>query len=156
VNLGESKPKPPAQTRRKLPAWVAILLVLLLFPYLVFARYGIGWAAAELAALIACLLPVLFVKPATWRRGPRWTFPFWIFTMTTVFFACAVLVFGLWLRPWLKLSPWLCLVTALAAGVLVTVGLWPAQQRFYRVQRQLLDAEQGDRESASSDGPTAQ
>jgi phosphatidylserine synthase len=151
VNLGESKPKPPpAQPRRKMPAWIAILLVLLLFPALVFARYGLGWAAAELTALIACLLPVLLIKPATWRRGPRWTFPFWIFAMTSVFFAVAVLVFGLWLRPWL------CLVIALAAGVLVTVGLWPAQQRFYRVQRQLPDAEQGDRESASSDDPTAQ
>lgn len=145
VNLGESKPKSSrAHTRRKMPAWVAIALIVLLGPALVFARYGLGWAAAELAALIACLLPILLIKPVTWRRGPRWTFPFWVFTMTTVFFAWAALIFGLWLWPWL------CLAVSSGAGMLITAGFWPAQTRFYRVQRQLLDAEQERRKSASS------
>jgi hypothetical protein len=132
-----------------MPAWVAILLLLLLAPLMVFARYGLGWAAAELAALIACLLPILFIKIVTWRRGPRWTFPFFVFTMTTLFFALAALMFGLWLRPWL------CLAVSFGAAMLVTAGLWPAQTRFYRVQRQLLDAEQEHRKSASSDGTTS-
>jgi phosphatidylserine synthase len=150
VNLGGSKPKSfRAHTRRKMPAWMTIVLIVPLFPGLVFARYGLGWAAAELAALIACLLPILLVKPVTWRRGPRWTFPFWVFTMTIVFFAWAALTAGLWLRPWL------CLTVSFCAGMLIIAGVWPAQKRFYRVQRQLLDVEREHRKSASSDGTTS-
>ncbi|WP_319459910.1 hypothetical protein [Micromonospora sp. RTP1Z1] len=150
MNLGESKPKSlRAHTRRKMPAWMAIVLIVLLFPVMVFARYGLGWAAAELAALIACLLLILLIKPVTWRRGSRWTFPFWVFTMTTVFFAGAALIFGLWL------GPWLCSAVSFGAGMLVIAGVWPAQTRFYRVQQQLLDAEQEHRKSASSDGTTS-
>jgi hypothetical protein len=117
-------------------AWVAILLLLLVAPLLVFSRYGIGWAAAELAALIAWWLPVLLIKPVTWRRGPRWTFPFFVFVITTLFFALAALLFGLWL------SPWWCLVISLGAGMLTAAGIWPAQMRHYRLQRKLLDVEQ--------------
>jgi hypothetical protein len=128
-----------------MPAWVAIFLPLLLAPLLVLGRYGIGWAAAEWAALIALWLPVLFIKPATWRRGSRWTFCLYVFIMTTLFFALVAMAFGLWL------SPWWCLVTSLGAGMLITAGIWPAQMRFYRLQRQSRDAEH---EHASSEGIT--
>jgi len=129
-----------------MPAWVAILLLLLLAPLLVFGRYGLGWAGAEWAALIAWWLPALLIKPVTWRRGPRWTFPFCVFVMTTLFFALVAMAFGLWL------SPWWCLVISLGTGMLITAGIWPAQMRYSRLQRQLLDAEQ---EHGSSDGTTS-
>jgi hypothetical protein len=109
-----------------MPAWVAILLHLLLAPLLVFARFGLAWAAAEWAALIALWLPVLLIKPVTWRRGPRWMFPFFVFVMMTLFFPLVALFFGLWL------SPWWCLATSLGAGILTTAGIWPAQMRHYR------------------------
>lgn len=129
-----------------MPAWVVILLLLLLAPLLVLSHYGLGWAAAELAALIAWWLPVLLIKPVTVRRGPRWIFPFGVFVMTTLFFALAAMLLG----PWL--SPWWCLVISLGAGILTVAGIWPTQMRHFRLQRKLLDVEH---EHASSEGTTS-
>jgi hypothetical protein len=131
----------PARTRsqRKRRAW-ALILPLLLAPMLVLSRYDLGWAAAELAALIAWWPPVVLIKPATWRRGPWWAFPFFAFVMTTLFFAVVALLVGVWLPPWWSLA------IALGAGILAVASIWPTQLRHYRLQRRLLDAE---REHAS-------
>lgn len=124
---------------------MGVVLVLLLGPLLAFSRYGLGWAAAEFAALIAWWPPILLVKAVTWRRGPWWTFPFVVFVMTTLFFAVAAMLFGLWL------SSWWCLVISLGAAMLTVAGIWPAQMRYYRLQRKLLEQEhassEGDRKS---------
>lgn len=136
MNKSRSKPgHGRADGRRKTPAWVAIVLLLLLAPALVFARYGLGWAAAEEVALIASWLTIVLIKPVTWRRGPRWSVVFFAFVMTTLVFAFAAMAVGLWL------SPWWCLAISAATGTLSIVAVWPAQMRHYRVQRQLLDSD---------------
>jgi hypothetical protein len=114
-----------------MPAWVACLLLVLMVPTIVFARYGLGWAAAELAAFIASWLPAFLIKPVTWpSRHLSWAFTYFVFIMTILLFALVALVVGLWL------SPWWCLVISLGAGVVSIAGVWPAQLRYYRLQRQ--------------------
>ncbi len=114
--------------------WVALLVLLLFAPMLVFSRFGPGWAAAELAALVACWLPVRLVKPATSRRGPTWAFPFFVYVMTTLLFPLVAPLVGLWL------SPWWCLGIALGGAMLIIGAIWPAQTRYYQHQRQSPDA----------------
>lgn len=155
---GGSKPKPPGvQARRRLPLW-ALCLVLclvfgLLFPAMFYVRYGLGWAATGAVMSIASWLPVLLIKPPTWRTWPRnhlsWAFAYWVFVMTTLLFGLVALLLGLWL------SPWWCLVISLCAGVLSIAGIWPAQLRHYELQRSLADAEQKHRKSGSSDGTSS-
>jgi hypothetical protein len=119
--------------RPKLPVWVACLLLVLMIPTMVLARYGPGWAATELAAFIASGLPAFLIKPATWRQPGRhlsWVFTYFVYLMMTLLFPLVALVVGLWL------SPWWCLVISLGAGVLSVAGVWPAQLRYYRLQRQ--------------------
>lgn len=137
-----------------MPLW-ALCLVLclvfgLLFPAMFYVRYGLGWAATGAVMSIASWLPVLLIKPPTWRTWPRkhlsWAFAYWVFVMTTLFFGLVALLLGLWL------SPWWCLVISLCAGVLSIAGIWPAQLRHYELQRSLADAEQKHRKSGSSDG----
>ncbi len=128
--------------------WVALLLLLLFAPLLVFSRYGPGWAAVELAALIACWVPVRLARPLTGRRGPRWTFPFFVYVTTTLLFPLVAPTVGLWV------SPWWCLVIALGGAILIIAGTWPAQMRYERRQRQLRDATvTGTGETATVDRP---
>jgi phosphatidylserine synthase len=154
---GGSKPKPPrVQVRRRLPLWALCLVLCLVFVLLsamFYVRYGLGWAVTWAVVSIASLLPVLLIKPATWRTWPRkhlsWAFAYFVFFMTTLFFDLVALLLGLWL------SPWWCLVISLCSGVLTGVGIWPAQLRYYELQRSLADTEQKHRKSGSSDGTSS-
>src|SRR5258705_13536655 len=158
VNLGGSKPKPPRVHMRRtggtLPLWALCLVGLCLVdPAVHYVRYGLGWAATWALASIASWLPVLFIKPVTWRTWPRkhlsWAFAYYVFFMTTLFFGLVALLLGLWL------SPWWCLVISLGAGVLFGAGIWPAQRRYYELQRSLADTEQEHRKSGSSNGTSS-
>jgi phosphatidylserine synthase len=140
-----------------LPLW-ALCLVLclvfgLLYPAVLYVRFGLGWAATWAAASIASWLPVLLIKPVTWRTWPRrhlsWAFAYYVFFMTTLFFGLVALLLGLWL------SPWWCLVISLGAGVLSGAGIWPAQLRYYKLQRSLADTEQELRKNGSSNGTSS-
>jgi hypothetical protein len=119
-----------------MPLWLAIPLVLLPPPLIVFVRYGGGWAATEIAVLIACVWVAARVKHATWfARHLVWAFAYFVVLMTALFFDLAALVLGLWL------SAWSSLVVALGAGVLSVAGIWPAQLRFYKQRRHAAASE---------------
>jgi hypothetical protein len=115
-----------------MPLWVAVLLILVLLPLMVLARYGQAWAAAEVAALIALALPNWLVKPVTWRTGARWPLPYYVFTFTVLLFAFVAMTLGLWL------SPWWCLAISLATAILIVAWLWPMQKRYYGLQQRLV------------------
>jgi hypothetical protein len=115
---------------------LAIILLVLLAPLVVFVRYGVGWAATELAALITSGWAAVRIKPATWPgRHLSLAFAYFVVLMTTLFLALAALFLG----PWL--SPWSSLVISLGAGVLSVAGIWPAQLRYYKQRRSAAESE---------------
>jgi hypothetical protein len=141
--------------RLRLPIWLYLVLWLvfgLLYPTAIYFRYGLGWAATWEVALSAWL-PIFLIRPVTlrtWhRRHLSWPFAYFVFLLTTMFFAVVALFFGLWL------SPWWCLMISLGAGVLSVAGIWPAQLRFYKLQRSPADTGQEHRKSGSANGASS-
>lgn len=159
VDLGgyERQPRYTHMRRRRSPIWLYPLLCLvfgLLYPMVIYLRYGPGWVATWGVAALSSALPTFLIKPATWRTWPRrhssWAFAYFVLLLTTMFFAFIALLFGIWL------SPWWCLVISLGAGVLTIARIWPAQLRFYKMQRSPADTGQEHRKSGSANGTSFQ
>ncbi|HEY6274961.1 MAG TPA: hypothetical protein VIX86_01395, partial [Streptosporangiaceae bacterium] len=134
-------------------------VILALFPLLagamVNAHYGRWWGLAE---VIACagwaglfLIPSRAASGGGQRipmarlfRSPRlgWLFVIFSGVFASLFFSIIALLAGRYLAAEVSLA------IAVAAGLLVTAALWPAQRRFTAMMRSRLPA-------ASDDGPPA-
>jgi hypothetical protein len=118
---------PKARNRKR--DLVIVFCVVPLIGALPGVRYGIGWAGAGVAAVLAwmTLLPLARRKTdllAAQLAHPAMAFGFFAYVFATIFFG----VLALWWHP---ISPWACAGVACALGVAITAALWPAQRRFY-------------------------
>src|ERR1700680_442439 len=105
---------------------VVALFVILLLGALA-GRYGIAWAGAGVAAILAWIIPLALNKKdllAAQLAHPAMAFAFFAYVLATVFFGVAAFV-------WHPGSPWACVVGARGLGVVLTAAVWPARRTFY-------------------------
>jgi len=93
------------------------------------SRYGIGWAAVSAVAVLAWIIPLLFVRDrnrvlAAQMTHPAATFVILCMVFLTLFFPLGAFI----VHP---ASPWICAAGAAAVAVALTAGMWSAQRRFY-------------------------
>jgi hypothetical protein len=93
------------------------------------ARYGIGWAGAGVAAILAWMIVLPLARRKTDLLAAQLTHParafaYFAYAFATIFFG----PLALWWHPG---SPWACAGGACALGAVITAALWPAQRTFY-------------------------
>lgn len=95
-------------------------------------RYGIAWAGAGVAAILAWMILLALNRKkdllAAQLAHPARAFAFFAYVLATLFFGLAALL-------WHPRSPWVCAAAAGVLGVVVTAAVWPAQRKFYARMR---------------------
>jgi hypothetical protein len=145
------------EKRRNRAGRVLLALFPLLAGAMVYAHYGPWWGLGEVIACAAWVALFLFpsrAAPASSRRGRvarliesssfhlGWLFVIFAGAFASLFFGIIALLAGSYL-PAVA-----CLAIAVAAGLLLTAALWPAQRRFTAMMR-------SRRPAAGHDGPAA-
>ena len=118
---------PKARNRKR--DLVIVCCVLPLIGALPGARYGIGWAGAGAAAVLAWLILLPLTLRETGLLAAQLAHP-------AISFACfayvfATILFGVLAIAWHPSSPWVCAGGAYALGLVITAAFWPAQRKFY-------------------------